>query len=65
MALLMALCFPLAAVTPRPLVLAIALVGWAIQLAGHLVWEKRSPAFLANLLQALIGPLFFVAALVK
>ena len=54
----------LAAVTPRPLVLAIALLGWAVQLAGHLVWEKRSPAFLANLLQALIGPLFFVAALV-
>jgi len=33
------------------------------QLAGHVVWEKNSPAFLQNLLQALVGPLFFVAVL--
>jgi len=64
MALLLALGFPLSAVTPRPVVVGIALSGWLIQLAGHLVWEKRSPAFLTNLLQALIGPLFFVAVLV-
>lgn len=64
MALLYALCFPLAAVTPRSAVIAMAVVGWLIQLAGHVVWEKRSPAFLTNLLQALIGPLFFVAVTV-
>lgn len=63
MALLFALCFPLAAITPRPVVVALAIVGWVIQLAGHSVWEKNRPAFLTNLLQALIGPLFFVAIL--
>jgi len=64
MALLYALCFPIAAVTPKSVVIALAVIGWSIQLAGHLVWEKRSPAFLTNLLQALIGPLFFVAVAV-
>jgi uncharacterized membrane protein YGL010W len=64
MALLYAMCFPIAAVTPRALVFVVAVVGWAIQLAGHVVWEKRSPAFFTNLLQALIGPLFFAAVLV-
>ncbi|HEY0840639.1 MAG TPA: Mpo1-like protein [Vulgatibacter sp.] len=63
MALLFAICFPLAAVTPWPAVVAIAVIGWLVQLAGHAVWEKQSPAFLRNLLQALVGPLFFVASL--
>lgn len=63
MAVLFALCFPLAAVTPQPVVVVVAVVGWVVQLAGHAVWEKNRPAFLTNLLQALIGPLFFVAVL--
>ncbi len=63
MALLFALCFPLAAITPRPVVVAAAIVGWLVQLAGHSVWEKNRPAFLTNVLQALIGPLYFVAIL--
>lgn len=63
MALLFAICFPLAAITPWPAVVAIAAIGWLVQLAGHAVWEKRSPAFLRNLLQALVGPMFFVAKL--
>lgn len=63
MAVLMALCFPLAAITPKAVVVALAVVGWVVQLAGHSVWEKNRPAFLTNLLQALIGPLFFVAVL--
>jgi uncharacterized membrane protein YGL010W len=61
MAVLFGLCFPLAALTPTSVVIAIAVVGWLVQLAGHVVWEKRSPAFLTNLLQALIGPFYFVA----
>jgi uncharacterized membrane protein YGL010W len=44
-------------------VVTIAVVGWLVQLAGHSVWEKRSPAFLTNLLQALVGPLYFIALL--
>jgi uncharacterized membrane protein YGL010W len=63
MALFLGLCLPLGWVTPRPIVIAVAIAGWLVQLAGHLVWEKKSPAFLRNMLQALIGPFFFVALL--
>jgi uncharacterized membrane protein YGL010W len=63
MAVCFALCFPLARMTPWPVVVGIAVVGWLVQLAGHAVWEKKSPAFLTNLLQALVGPLFFLAVL--
>jgi len=47
----------------RLFVVGIAIVAWLIQLAGHLVWEKKQPAFFTNLLQALIGPIFFAAVL--
>lgn len=63
MAVLMAACFPLGAVTPKPVVVGVAIVGWLVQLAGHSVFEKNRPAFLKNILQALIGPLFFVAVM--
>ncbi len=63
MALLFALCFPLAAITPKPVVVVVAVLAWGVQLAGHAIWEKNRPAFLTNLLQALIGPVFFVAVL--
>jgi uncharacterized membrane protein YGL010W len=32
------------------------LVGWILQLIGHLRYEKRSPAFTRNILQLLVGP---------
>lgn len=35
--------------------------GWIFQLIGHSVFEKRKPAFVDNLIQLLIGPLFLVA----
>ena len=63
MALACAICFPVGWVTPKLAVLAIAVFAWIIQLAGHVVWEKRQPAFVTNLLQAFIGPLFFAAIL--
>ena len=63
MAALMALCFPLARVTPGWAVIAAAVVGWVVQLAGHVVWEKRSPAFVKNLEQGVVGPVYFVALL--
>lgn len=63
MAIACAVCFPIGRVTPWPAVVAIAVFAWIIQLAGHVIWEKRQPAFLTNLLQALIGPLFFAAIL--
>jgi uncharacterized membrane protein YGL010W len=63
MAVLMAPLFLLAAVTPWPVVVALAVVGWVVQLAGHSVREKNRPAFVTNMQQALIGPLYFVAVL--
>ena len=36
-------------------------VGWVWQLIGHQVFEKRRPAFVDNIIQLLIGPLFFAA----
>ncbi|MCP3058459.1 DUF962 domain-containing protein [Myxococcus sp. K38C18041901] len=59
----MAACFPLGRLMPTWSVVAIAAFGWLIQLAGHAVWEKKSPSFLTNLVHALVGPLFFVAVL--
>ena len=34
--------------------------GWAFQLVGHAVYEKKSPAFLRNLLHLLVGPAWLV-----
>jgi uncharacterized membrane protein YGL010W len=58
-----ALCIPLGRALPVWAVITIAVVGWLVQLAGHAVWEKKSPSFLTNLVHALVGPLFFVALL--
>ena len=58
-----ALCIPLGRLLPVWAIVAIAVFGWLIQLAGHAVWEKKSPSFLTNLVHALVGPLFFVALL--
>lgn len=33
-------------------------VGWVIQIWGHQVYEKNSPALLDNLLHSLVGPAF-------
>jgi uncharacterized membrane protein YGL010W len=40
--------------------LGINIVGWAIQLIGH-VFEGRRPALVDNLLQSLMAPLFLIA----
>src|SRR5262245_19116600 len=58
-----ALVFPIGRMVPVWGVVAIALGGWLIQLAGHVVWEKKQPSFLTNLVHALVGPLFFVAVM--
>ena len=48
-------------VTPGWVVIAIGIFGWVIQLAGHLVWEKKAPNFTRNAIQALVGPIYFLA----
>jgi len=40
--------------------LAAFIVGWVFQGIGHAVYEKRSPAFLKNLLHLLVGPIFLL-----
>ncbi len=39
--------------------------GWILQFIGHTVFEKKRPAFMDNLIQLLIGPLFFVIEVLK
>ncbi len=63
MALLFGLCLPLSELVPAPVVVGMAVVGWTVQLAGHSIWEKNRPSFARNLVQALVGPIFFVALL--
>jgi len=40
---------------------ALFLVGWSLQFLGHAVFERRRPAFVDDLSQTLIGPMFVVA----
>ncbi len=40
--------------------LLLFLGGWALQFVGHAIYEKRSPAFLRNLLHLLVGPAWLV-----
>jgi uncharacterized membrane protein YGL010W len=39
------------------------LVGWCLQFLGHAVFEHRRPAFVDDLSQTLIGPMFVAAKL--
>ena len=63
MALFYGACIPIGWFVHPYAVIGIAVGAWLIQLAGHSVWEKNRPAFLKNMLQALIGPFFFAAIL--
>ncbi len=47
------------------LFLSLFIGGWILQFIGHTVFEKRKPAFTDNLIQLLIGPLFFVIEILK
>lgn len=40
--------------------IAAFVIGWVFQGIGHIVFEKKSPAFQRNLVHLLIGPLFLV-----
>jgi uncharacterized membrane protein YGL010W len=35
-------------------------LGWIFQFVGHSVYEKKSPAFLTNILHLLVGPLWIL-----
>jgi uncharacterized membrane protein YGL010W len=36
--------------------LALFIIGWIFQFVGHLVYEKKQPAFTKNLIHLLVGP---------
>ena len=40
-------------------------VGWILQLLGHIVFEKEKPSFMDNLVHLLIGPLWILNNIVK
>jgi uncharacterized membrane protein YGL010W len=52
--------FLLAPAIPTVVLWAGFAAGWVLQLVGHYVYEKKSPAFFANLQQLLIGPLWIL-----
>ena len=54
------ICIQIAHHTSVKVVCYIAIFAWIIQLLGHSVWEKKSPAFSKNFIQLLTGPLFFL-----
>jgi uncharacterized membrane protein YGL010W len=39
------------------------LFGWALQFAGHFIYEKKSPAFFQNLRQLLVCPIWILGSL--
>jgi uncharacterized membrane protein YGL010W len=53
----------LAARLSLPVHAGLFVLGWVFQFIGHIVYEKRSPAFFKNLLFLPIGPLFIFAKL--
>jgi uncharacterized membrane protein YGL010W len=40
---------------------ALFVLGWVLQLVGHYVYEKKSPAFFRNVTHLLVGPLWILA----
>jgi uncharacterized membrane protein YGL010W len=44
---------------------ALFAIGWFFQLLGHTVFERRRPAFVDDLHQTMIGPMFVAAKLLR
>ena len=56
-----ALCLYLGRLTPFEVVIGVAALAWIAQLVGHARYEHRAPAFKDNLVQLLVGPVYFIA----
>jgi len=50
---------------PWPVNAALFVLGWILQVVGHGVYEKRSPAFFRNLAHLLVGPLWVLNQFVR
>lgn len=59
------ICIFVAHFTPAWCVWSLAVLTWGAQFLGHGIWEKRSPAFVKNALQLLIGPLFVLNKIIS
>jgi len=58
--ILLALLVALGRSVPVLVGLGLFVGGWLVQFVGHAAFEKRSPAFLKNLLHLLVGPAWLV-----
>ena len=45
--------------------LVLQISGWILQLVGHFVYEKKSPAFLTSLEHLFIGPMWIFAWIIR
>lgn len=59
-AVLLALLVALGRAIPVLVGVGLFFGGWIVQFVGHAAFEKRSPAFLKNLLHLLVGPAWLV-----
>ena len=55
-----ALCLYVGRLSSTEAVIGVALLAWVAQLVGHLRYEGRAPAFKDNLVQLLVGPVYFI-----
>lgn len=46
---------------PMNYLIAIQVMGWILQLGGHIAYEKKSPAFLSSIEHLFIGPMWIFA----
>ena len=56
-----ALCLYLGRMTSTEVVIGVAAFAWIAQRVGHVRYEHRAPAFKDNLIQLLVGPIYFIA----
>lgn len=54
--LVLAACYWVGRALPLSVTWAFFIVGWILQLLGHSIFEKKSPAFAKNIEHLLIGP---------
>ena len=60
-----ALCLYAGRHTSTEVVVGVAVLAWVAQLVGHLRYEHRAPAFKDNLVQLLVGPVYFIAVTLR
>ena len=60
----MLISFPISGYLPVEALWAGFIGGWILQFVGHIVYEKKSPAFFTNVRQLLVGPLWIIGTLV-